>query len=138
MQEARGNTSGAALTLTAHRPNAHGGALNRAPPSGAKMPLTSGNVGRLEARFHGGAVRVRDNIDDALGGFAGTANSAAVNRVRAAHSSKAALAASSRSKDRSDRATGTLPGLVCVGGGSHSYGGRVGVRPACVIEWFWP
>jgi hypothetical protein len=53
---------------------------------------------------------VRDNFDDTLGGFAGTANSAAVNRVRAAHSSKAALAASSRSKDRSDRATGAVPG----------------------------
>ncbi|KAI7837741.1 hypothetical protein COHA_008463 [Chlorella ohadii] len=62
-------------------------------------------MGKLDSRFNAGAVRVRDDLLDTLGRYAGSAGSAVVNQVKAAHSSKAALAASTRSKDRADRAT---------------------------------
>ncbi|KAL4859577.1 Serine/threonine-protein kinase RIO1 [Chlorella vulgaris] len=102
-QEARGNTGSGTTTLGSYRPNAHGGALNR--PQHTKLLPTPGNMGRLETHFHGGAVQLRDDHIDSLGRYAGGASSAVVNQVKAAHSGKAALAAASRSKDRSDRAT---------------------------------
>lgn len=114
-QEARGNTGSGTTTLGSHRPNAHGGALNR--PQHTKLLPTPGNMGRLETHFHGGAVQLRDDHIDSLGRYAGGASSAVVNQVKAAHSGKAALAAASRSKDRSDRATGVCGWCCgCVGG----------------------
>ena len=118
VQEARGHVgsagAGSSLSLLAHRPNAHGGALNRAH---TKLLPTAGNMGRLDIRFNSGSVRVRDDAMGALGGLGGVgAGSAVVNQVRAAHSGKAAAAAGTRSKDRSDRATG-----ACVGVGGCAY-----------------
>lgn len=97
--EARGHAgmSGGSLSLPGHRPNAHGGALNR--PASKLLP-TAGNMGRLDTHFNAGAVHLRDDLIDSLGGFSGSA----INTMKVAHSGKAAAAAN-RSKDRSDRAT---------------------------------
>lgn len=110
--EARGHAGGAGSGLAVmggHRPNAHGGALNARGAAGAaagKLLPTANNMGRLDSKFNAGTVRVRDDLLDTLGRYAGSAGSAVVNQVKAAHNSKAALAASTRSKDRADRATG--------------------------------
>lgn len=103
VHEARGHAAaGGALgaSLAAHRPNAHGGALNR-PGGGGKLLPTANNMGRLDARFSAGQVQLRDDLLDSLGGL----SNAAINTVKVAHGSKAAAAAT-RSKDRADRATG--------------------------------
>ncbi|KAL4432421.1 hypothetical protein ABPG77_001720 [Micractinium sp. CCAP 211/92] len=100
VHEARGHTSGGGAlgaSLAAHRPNAHGGALNR--PGGKLLP-TANNMGRLDTRFNAGQVQLRDDLLDSLGGL----SNAAINTVKVAHGSKAAAAAT-RSKDRADRAT---------------------------------
>ena len=126
MHEARGHAGGASsgLSLGGHRPNAHGGALNARGAAGAaagKLLPTANNMGRLDSHFNAGSVRVRDDLMDTLGRYAGSAGSAVVNQVKAAHSSKAALAAGTRSKDRADRATGAprgcCPGWLGVGAG---------------------
>ena len=123
VQQARGN-SGGTMTLPGHRPNAHGGALNR--PQHTKLLPTAGNMGRLDTHFNAGAVQLRDDLLDTLGGYAGSAGSAVHNQVRAAHSGKAATAAATRSKDRSDRATGGwLPaGAWQAGRGGWEHAGR--------------
>ncbi|PSC75250.1 serine threonine-kinase RIO1-like [Micractinium conductrix] len=97
VHEARGHAASGGLALGSHRPNAHGGALNRGP---AKVLPTAGNMGRLDARFSSGAVQLRDDLIDSLGGL----SNAAMSAVKVAHGSKAAAAAN-RSKDRADRAT---------------------------------
>ncbi len=105
VHEARGHTSGGGAlgaSLAAHRPNAHGGALNR-PGGGGKLLPTANNMGRLDTRFNAGQVQLRDDLLDSLGGL----SNAAINTVKVAHGSKAAAAAT-RSKDRADRATGGL------------------------------
>jgi hypothetical protein len=107
VQESRAGGGGGALTLGSHRPNAHGGALNRGP---AKLLPTAGNMGRLDSHFNAGAVQLRDDPLDSLAGYGGTAGSAVHNQVKAAHSGKAATAGA-RSKDRSDRATGASHAL---------------------------
>ena len=71
-------------------------------------------------------------------GSAGSAGSAVVNQVKAAHNSKAALAASTRSKDRADRATGEgqqiegFEGYACLPSScaAQPAGGMVGQQPA--------
>ncbi|KAL4430675.1 hypothetical protein ABPG75_005931 [Micractinium tetrahymenae] len=102
LHEARGHAAGGGAlgaSLAAHRPNAHGGALNR-PGSGAKLLPTANNMGRLDTRFNAGQVQLRDDLLDSLGGL----SNVAINTVKVAHGSKAAAAAA-RSKDRADRAT---------------------------------
>lgn len=109
VHEARGHTSGGGAlgaSLAAHRPNAHGGALNR-PGGGGKLLPTANNMGRLDTRFNAGQVQLRDDLLDSLGGL----SNAAINTVKVAHGSKAAAAAT-RSKDRADRATGGRRGAA--------------------------
>ncbi len=119
VHEARGHAGGSSsglAVMAGHRPNAYGGALNARGAAGAaagKLLPTANNMGKLDSRFNAGAVRVRDDLLDTLGRYAGSAGSAVVNQVKAAHSSKAALAANTRSKDRADRATGAPPGVFC-------------------------
>lgn len=121
VHEARGHAGGSSSGLAVmggHRPNAHGGALNARGAAGAaagKLLPTANNMGKLDSRFNAGAVRVRDDLMDTLGRYAGSAGSAVVNQVKAAHNSKAALAANSRSKDRADRATGERGLVGCLG-----------------------
>ena len=134
-QQARGNagtggTGGAALG--GYRPNAQGGALN-APrgrgvgASGGKLAPTANNMGRLDSRFHAGAVRPlappaaaaaaaagHDALAEALGDGRGLAPS---TRISAAVANQVARAGSGRGggggkgggsgggRDRADRAT---------------------------------